>query len=545
MGRLAIVVLVGNAMLLSVVSITMTIGSVTAGNEIPTQTGDLVVSDGETRTIDGETFILEGNIIVNSGGTLIIRNSDITVNSHYKNQYWVWVHSNATLLVENSILREGPAPTALVGSFGAIEDFRLGETVIAPAGDNAQVILRNSTSELRIGPDAGSSVTLESSYLSILFWRSLQSVRATVKDSSVQMVHLWFRGETEENIGLSGLGGGGDQNVALSVEGATLDIKNSWVGMYALALWVSYGETDCRKNLTVRDSTLSEIFAVFPTESDIKLWNMTPSTFENWNIYDSMVGSGVPWDLSLINTTLGKWKLDFHGIAEVQNSSFHLDTWGEARVTVRDSIINADHHTRGGYVKLLNTVISASPGRTMEMRLLYQPEVVGMDRPPYVYEFKNSTLGPNADLEITHDNIHCIFKGELSMLIPPDRVHWFGGTISREFPVMVLDENNAPLADHQLILSDSNDAQVWSGTTDENGRASFNLTFGKDNYTEEFTLRATIGDENVTKVVGFFSDTPILLSKAVENIVPYITIFVIIVVAAIGAVSLSVRRRPL
>jgi hypothetical protein len=87
--------------------------------------------------------------------------------------------------------------------------------------------------------------------------------------------------------------------------------------------------------------------------------------------------------------------------------------------------------------------------------------------------------------------------------------------------------------------------EVWSGTTDENGRASFTLTFGKDNYTEEFTLKATIGNEDVTKVVGFFSDTPILFSKAVENIVIYITIVAIIVVAAIGAVGLSIRRRSL
>lgn len=481
-----------------------------------TRTGDLVVGGGETRTIEGERFILEGNIIVNSGGTLVIRNSDVTVNSHYKNQYSVDVYSNATLLVENSILREGPVPgIPSFGSFGGISDFRSGETVVRPHGDSAQLIMRNSSSELRVAPHEGSTVTIESSYLGILPWKTGPSIKTRVTNSSIQMIDMWFTGGVDENKEFSGLTGGSNQNFHLeSAENAALDIENTWVKNYYVALWEVYGERDIRKHITLKDSNIGVIFAVFPVGSDIKLRNMKPGLFSNWNIYDSMEGSGVPWTLNLINTTLDRWKLDFHGVAEIENSNFHLDTWGEASVTVRNSTMIL-HHSRGGYVKLVDTVISNRSDLPASVRLIYQPDITGPN-PPYVYDFENSTLGPYADLEFTDDNIHCTFKGELSVLISPDRVHWFGGTVDREYPVRVLRKNGAPLAGVNVALVKSDNTQLWSGVTNENGRVNFTLGFGKDNYNENFVLRATVEGEELSKGVGFLTSTPILLSTTAE-----------------------------
>ncbi|HEX17656.1 MAG TPA: hypothetical protein ENG60_04535, partial [Thermoplasmatales archaeon] len=67
---------------------------------------DLVIKSGQTKVIEDSKMVLNGSIIVEPDATLIIRNSDITINSHYKNQYWIKVYSGATLIVENSILRE-------------------------------------------------------------------------------------------------------------------------------------------------------------------------------------------------------------------------------------------------------------------------------------------------------------------------------------------------------------------------------------------------------------------------------------------------------
>lgn len=474
---------------------------------------DLIVENGQTKIIEDQKLTIEGDIIVKSNGTLIIRNSDITINSHYKNQYWVLVHPGATLLMENTVFRDGPVPNlAEVGKFGEIENFRYGETVIQP--ENARVILRNTTSEPRIGPGDGATVILENSYLSILFWRSLESVTTTVTNSSIQMLHIWLHGEKEGDVELSGLGGGRKQSFHLSVESANLTIENSEVKQYSVALWSGYPHRDCRKNVLIQDSQLSEIFAVFPKGSNVKLWNMKPGFFENWSIKDNMNGSGVPWNLTLKNVSIDKWKLDFHDTAEIENSSFHLDTWDKAKVVVKNSTIVSNHHTRGGYIKFINSVISDRPWHFTGVRFLYDPHARPVDyQPIYVYEFENSTVGPYAELSITDDKINITFKGNLSLKITPGKVHWFGGTITREYNVIVFDEKQSPLSNQTVVLFDPSGKQIWEKSTDENGLIYFNLTFNKENYEDEFLLQTTIDDLKVSKEVSFFTDTPIPLSR--------------------------------
>ena len=472
----------------------------------------LVVKEGETKLIENETLVVEGNIVIEPGGSLVIRNSDITINSHYKNQYWIYVKENSTLIVENSILRDGPVPNlAHAGKFGKIEDFRLGETVIELEGRNATVILQNSTSEPRIGPWEDSRVVIENSYLSILFWRSLSGVRAYVINSSIHLLHIWVTGEKEENVELSGLHPLKKQSFEIKVENATLHIENSRIYGCAIALWSPYPFNICRKNIVIGNSVLAEIFAVFPYGSKVRLRDMRPGFYRKWNIYDVMEGSGVPWNLTLRNVYVGKWKLDFHGTAEIENSAFHLDTWDRARVTVKNSEIVSNHHTRGGYVRLINSQISDRKDHLTGVRFLRDPHArPEWYAPVYVYEFENSRIGPYAELSITDDRIHIFFKGNLSMDITPEKVHWFGGTVTREFNVLV-EQGGKPLPGCRVVLVDQEGKKIWEKLTQENGWLYFNLTFGKDNYTDVFLLRTAIGGQNISKQVGFFTDTPVIL----------------------------------
>ncbi|RJS90929.1 hypothetical protein CW705_04780 [Candidatus Bathyarchaeota archaeon] len=512
-----------------------------------TKMNGLVVENSQVKIIENQKLIIEGDIIIKPNGTLIIKNSDITLNSHYKNQYWILINSGGLFLVENSILREGSVPNlAQVGKFGRIENFRLGETVIQPRGNNATVILRNSTSELRIGPDGESTVILESSYLSILFWRSLPSVNTKVINSSIQIMHIWLHGDRKERIQLSNLQPGKNQNLHLFIENATLHIENSQILRYSLALWSAYPLNNCRKDVTIQNSQLSEIFAVFPKGSNIKLWNIKPRFFENWDIHQNMEGKGVPWNLKLKNVYVNKWKLDFHGIAEVDNSVFHLDTWDRANVTVENSIIVSNHHTRGGYIKLVNSVISDRPEYFTGVRFLYQP-ITEIYNPLYIYELENSTLGPYAELSISDDRIHVILKGDFSIKIPPEKVHWFGGTITREFKVIVLDRNNKPLSNQTLVLLASNGEEIWRKDTNRNGLLYFNLTFNKENYKEAFLLQV-VNNSKISRKVSFFTDTPIILSKVegktanAINIVSSSICFVVLVVIILYVAHRKLKR---
>jgi hypothetical protein len=476
--------------------------------------GDLVVPEGETHEIINEILVIQGGIIVEQGGTLIIRNSDITVNSRYKGEYFVRVRDKAALIVEGSVLREGPVPGLNdFGDFGGIDHFRLGETTIIPEGENATVVMRNSTSELRMGQERGAVVELVSSYLSLLFWKPMEGSRVTVSDSQIKILHIWITGDKQESIELEGLVFRKEQDLQLLIEGSLLDMRDSWVDMYSLALWVPPGEFGCRKDVTLRNSEICEIFLVFAADTDFRIRDMRPGHYENWNIHDVLDGSGPPWNLTLINTSLNIWKLDFQGVTEIQDSMFHLDTWGNSQVTVRDCVIVNSFHSRGGRVRFIDTTFSDEQGKTTNMRLLHWRDQSGNDRHPHEYVFKNSIFGPNAELEVTHDSIHCNISGELEMKVSSDRIHWFAGTITREFPVHVLDDEGEPLVGVPMSLLSSEGDSVWSGITNEMGQASFKLTFDRDNYLDVFTLRASPEDKNLITEVGFLSDTPIILTR--------------------------------
>jgi len=58
-----------------------------------TEMNGLVVENNQVKIIENQRLIIEGNIIIKPNGTLIIKNSDITLNSHYKNQYWILINS--------------------------------------------------------------------------------------------------------------------------------------------------------------------------------------------------------------------------------------------------------------------------------------------------------------------------------------------------------------------------------------------------------------------------------------------------------------------
>jgi len=470
----------------------------------------LVVRSNEARIIENQELIVEGDITVEPNGKLIIRNSNVTLNSHYKNQYWIRVRDGGSLEIENSILRDGPVPgLAEIGNFGKINNFRLGESVLSAEGTNSKVLIRSSTVEVRPLGDSG-TITIESSYCGIVVWTPFGGLKMNISNSNVQLLHIWIRGEKQENVYLSNLGKSGSVNLHLNIEKGVLNVDNTLIKRSSVALWVPPGERDCRKNVIIENSDLEEIFAVFPEGTNIKIWNMRPGFYQDWNIYDTMNGTGLPWNLTLKNVKLNKWKLDLQGIAEVENSIFHLDTWNSSNVVVKNSRIVANHHSRGGEVKFINTEISDSTHST-DVRLIYQPSVNKVYNPVYYYEFDNSTIGPDAAIEITDDNIHAVFRGNLSVKLLPENVYWFGGTITREYNIISRDGS-----DQTFILFDPDGNEVWEKTIGESGMLLFNLTFDKNNYTEEFSLKTIINNLTIVKKVGFFTGTPIVISSANE-----------------------------
>lgn len=91
-------------------------------------------------------------------------------------------------------------------------------------------------------------------------------------------------------------------------------------------------------------------------------------------------------------------------------------------------------------------------------------------------------------------------------------VAWEKGEITREYPVIVKYENNNPISNAELELYDKNNQLVWSGSTNEEGKAYFEIKFGKSNYEDKWELKLA-GESELHAEIGFLSDTPIEIVK--------------------------------
>ena len=63
-----------------------------------------------------------------------------------------------------------------------------------------------------------------------------------------------------------------------------------------------------------------------------------------------------------------------------------------------------------------------------------------------------------------------------------------------------------------VSLFDPQNNLVWSGTTDQDGSASFVISFTENNWRRKWRLDTVIDGEGISREVGFLTSTPILLS---------------------------------
>ncbi len=103
-----------------------------------------------------------------------------------------------------------------------------------------------------------------------------------------------------------------------------------------------------------------------------------------------------------------------------------------------------------------------------------------------------------------------------------EELYWDSGFIVRNFEVGTRGGDRV-LPNVRLTLYDEDDDTVWSGQTDKNGEASFNITFCHfwplyeqfkyvNNYGDSWRLEATDGEFTKNATVGLFTYTPIVFT---------------------------------
>lgn len=454
--------------------------------------GDLILSGNETYIIENQRFFIDGSIIVEDSASLILKNANLIVKNLFPWEYGILVRDKATFVAENSVL-ESPAQMNLVAEKGGT------------------LILSNFTSIGDIGITVdGANVFIENSKrpFAQLFWKltgpegypsQFHAVNSTLGRVDLTLGGLDLRRSEAEDIEIRGLKPGKIEKIQFKTsEGAMFNLEDS-----SVEYWVIEFSSCSKKRLTVKDSHLDSIwFCFLPDNSDIGIKDLKPTLYSDRIIQQGSQGGY----LRLINTRVDWYKLLLYGVNAVieDAESVQVAPWGNAHVVVKDSIVDWGVRLRGNEtVKFVNTLIKER-GIWLLVGQVHDPTHGGDS---HIIEFSSSTI----DTEITIACQYGEIKGDVSILTPIDDVNFQSGTILREYPVIIKDENGNPLPNVSIELIDPEGRSVWSGMTDKGGKALLTIEFTKENYTDEWQLEARVDNIGISRKLGFLTSTPITI----------------------------------
>jgi len=88
---------------------------------------------------------------------------------------------------------------------------------------------------------------------------------------------------------------------------------------------------------------------------------------------------------------------------------------------------------------------------------------------------------------------------------------WYESTITRTYPVIVTDSDGSAVANAPLSLYSNDGVLLWTGVTDSEGGASFEIPFNDDTYEDFRELVLEHNGKGMRRQIGFLSSTPIEL----------------------------------
>jgi hypothetical protein len=414
-----------------------------------THEGELVIESDQVFTISDETFCIGGNITVEANAHLIIRNATLITGT----MGWTGLSVNQgakldlfNVVVESS--RNGLWIDARDNAEVNIQALSLSEGTHAgvSASPDSHITITNSTlSEATVGEGA----TLK------------------IRGSTVRQLDMVFAGSSA--VAIEGLTPAyyDSREFALNQSVSSyLSLQETNVGAWAI-------EVSGAGNVTIKDSTLARASFSFGSVSG-EISGLRPGHYDIW----SLKNEGKPncaLNLQLINTNVSEsWLIDFTGRTKVCLSNSAI-----ARIRVYNTYAELAFHD----LDLGNLEMEDGIGQISfeEVSIL---EAV---------RFANTMLTAEGNVSFSPN---CYID------------EWQNSTILRTYRVSVEDETGAPAAGVPVELK-SPSGRCLSVTTDSNGSASVTISFDDSNYSEAWTLTATLDDQNVVCPVGFMSSSPI------------------------------------
>ena len=128
--------------------------------------------------------------------------------------------------------------------------------------------------------------------------------------------------------------------------------------------------------------------------------------------------------------------------------------------------------------------------------------------------FQNTTVG---SVSVYVPPIASAIAGDITFTNNSQLTAWYGpSTIKRTYPVTVMGDfgSNPPTA--SLSLSDKTGKVVWSGQTDAQGKANFDIEFTDANHNDAWNLEITFLGKKQTRAITLLTSTPIEVHNVFE-----------------------------
>ncbi len=451
-----------------------------------THEGDLVISD-EKYVIEDKTIYLKGSLIVKNS-TLIIRNSKIIIMQEFFGQYWIEITENSEFIVENSVLeRQGRHNTLLMvrdGSKAVIKDTKSGWDIVSGGGEFLleNYDARNAANGIFF---QGNNITAINSKFNII---SIQNIAGSQKST----------------INFDGLKKGFIKNLTIERENKILRLQDTSVERWVIDVGEPVNPNFI--DVSIKNSEIWGLWIWFYPGSYVEISDLKPGLYKEWKMSQKFRLENISYDIELENTNIEMFKLQIVGKAKVENcSGIQVATRANASVYVKDSIIEVNLILRGNEeVVLENSAVKGGLVQFIEDRSDLQ-SAFGRGGNPHVLELRGARI--NAPLEIGAN--YTKIKGE--GVFSKQDVNWVFGVVEREYPVEMRDESGANAGDVWLNLFDPQNNLVWSGITDQNGSASFAISFTENNWNKKWRLETVINGKRVSREVEFLTGTPIVL----------------------------------
>jgi hypothetical protein len=229
---------------------------------------------------------------------------------------------------------------------------------------------------------------------------------------------------------------------------------------------------------TISDSEildLVDIDALYTSGGQLQISGLSPGFVEHWDSSTDLVSSGFWYGHLVIDRTyVDSWSVRLGGgttTVEIDSSEIGWlrANWSTGPAVVRDSEVEIlDCYGASESVLFDNSVVQRLSVKHSHMR-----------------------LGGSVSFE-------------------DEATPWVDSTLIREFPIAVTDGTGASLGGVAVQLRSSNGELVWSGVTDADGQARFEVTFDDTNHDDTWVL--LLPDVGESLGVRLLTETPIRLT---------------------------------